>query len=144
MKSYKNPYPQIHNFGNLYVAFLAARKAKHDRVAVASFEFDLERNLLQLETELREQTYHPGAYTNFYVHEPKRRLVSAAPFRAPFVLADSARGVVHHALCQVVCNGELVEPRAHLGETLYPHQPAKRPRSVAERTGCLLRAQGAS
>ena len=74
MKTYKNLYSQIYDFGNLYIAFLAARKAKRDRTAVASFEFDLERNLLELETELREQTYRPGHYTNFYVHEPKRRL----------------------------------------------------------------------
>jgi retron-type reverse transcriptase len=93
MKTYKNLYPQIYNFGNLYVAFLAARKGKRDRAAVASFEFDLEHHLVQLESELREQTYRPGGYTNFYVHEPKRRLVSAAPFRDR---------VVHHALCQVI------------------------------------------
>ncbi len=57
MKTYKNLYPQIYDFGNLYIAFLAAHKVKRDRVAVASFEFDLERNLLKLETELREQTF---------------------------------------------------------------------------------------
>jgi len=91
MKTYKNIYSQIHNFGNLYAAFLAARRGKRDRVAVASFEFDLEHNLLQLETELRDQTYHPGQYTNFFIYEPKRRLVSAAPFRDR---------VVHHALCR--------------------------------------------
>ena len=93
MKTYKNLYPQIYDFGNLYAAFLAARKGKRDRVAVASFEFDLERNLLQLEAELRDQTYRPGSYTNFTIYEPKRRLVSAAPFRDR---------VVHHALCQVI------------------------------------------
>jgi len=38
----------------LYLSFRAARKAKRRRVAVASFEFDLEHNLLQLEAELRE------------------------------------------------------------------------------------------
>jgi RNA-directed DNA polymerase len=80
MKTYKNLYPQIYNFSNLYQAFRAARKGKRDRVAVASFEFDLEHNLLALETELRDQTYRPGPYTNFYIYEPKRRLVSAAPF----------------------------------------------------------------
>ncbi len=42
---------------------------------------DLERNLWQLNEELRGQTYQPGMYTNFYIYEPKRRLVSAAPFR---------------------------------------------------------------
>jgi RNA-directed DNA polymerase len=60
---------------------------------VATFEFDLEHNLLRLEAELRDQAYHPGPYTNFVIHEPKRRLVSAAPFRDR---------VVHHALCQVI------------------------------------------
>jgi len=93
LKTYKNLYPQVYNFENLYLAYRAARKGKRQRVAVASFEFDLERNLLDLQAELREQTYCPGAYTNFYIHEPKRRLVSAAPFRDR---------VVHHALCRVI------------------------------------------
>jgi hypothetical protein len=83
MKTYKNLYPQIHSFGNLYVAFLAARKGKRDQTAVASFEFDLEHNLLELERELRDQTlraepqaeaYRPGSYTNFYIHAPKQAL----------------------------------------------------------------------
>ena len=50
MKTYKNLYPHICSF-NLYLAFRAARKGKRDRVAVASFEFDLERNMLELEAE---------------------------------------------------------------------------------------------
>ena len=32
-------------------------------------------------------------YDSFYIHEPKRRLISAAPFRDR---------VVHHALCNVI------------------------------------------
>jgi len=51
MKTYKNLYPQIHRFDNLYRAFRAARKGKRDRVAVATFEFDLEHNLLRLEAQ---------------------------------------------------------------------------------------------
>ena len=82
MKTYKNLYPQICDFATLYAAYRRARCGKRDRVAVASFEFDLERNLLQLQVELRAHTYAPGGYTNFYIHEPKRRLVSAAPFRS--------------------------------------------------------------
>ncbi len=93
MKTYKNLYPQIYNFANLYESFLAARKGKRDRIAVAGFEFDLEHNLLALERELGDQTYRPGPYTNFYIYEPKRRLVSAAPF---------PDRVVHHALCRVI------------------------------------------
>jgi retron-type reverse transcriptase len=93
MKTYKNLYPQIYTFENLYRAYRAARKGKRNRIAVASFEFDMEGQLLQLQRELQEQTYRPGAYTNFYIHEPKRRLVSAAPFRDR---------VVHHALCNII------------------------------------------
>ncbi len=93
LKTYKNLYPQIYSFENLYLAYRAARRGKRDRVAVASFEFDLEHNLLELQADLREQTYRPGAYTNFHIYEPKRRLVSAAPFRDR---------VVHHALCRVI------------------------------------------
>ncbi len=62
-------------------------------MAVASFEFDLEHNLITLANELRDQTYCPGPYTNFTIEEPKHRLISAAPFRDR---------VVHHALCQII------------------------------------------
>jgi retron-type reverse transcriptase len=60
---------------------------------VAAFEYDLEGNLLRLEAELRDKTYRPGPYHSFHIHEPKRRLISAAPFRDR---------VAHHALCNVI------------------------------------------
>ncbi len=112
MKTYKNLYPQIHTFSNLYWAYRAARRGKRQRVAVASFEFDLEQNLITLSDELRTHTYTPGAYTNFYIYEPKRRLISAAPFRDR---------VVHHALCQVI------EPiwEARFIHTSYACRPGK-------------------
>jgi RNA-directed DNA polymerase len=65
MKTYKYLYAQITAFENLYWAYCAARRGKRDRVAVADFEFDLEHNLLELQRELEQQTYRPGAYTNF-------------------------------------------------------------------------------
>jgi hypothetical protein len=49
--------------------------------------------LIQLQRELQDQAYRPGAYYSFYIHEPKRRLISAAPFRDR---------VVHHALCNLI------------------------------------------
>ncbi|MGH8582358.1 MAG: reverse transcriptase domain-containing protein, partial [Gammaproteobacteria bacterium] len=49
-------------------------------------------HLLELQDELRSGTYWPGRYTQFTIHEPKHRLISAAPFRDR---------VVHHALCNV-------------------------------------------
>jgi len=86
-------YSQVWAFENLYLAYRKARKGKRGREPAATFEFDLESNLLQLQDELRTKTYRPGLYTSFYIHEPKRRLISAAPFRDR---------VVHHALCNVI------------------------------------------
>ena len=42
---------------------------------------------------MRDGQYQPGRYHSFYIHEPKRRLISAAPFRDR---------VVHHALCNLI------------------------------------------
>jgi RNA-directed DNA polymerase len=93
MKTYRNLYPQICSFQNLLSAFWKARRHKSARPDVAAFEFDLERNLFQLEEELLSETYRPSSYHNFYIYEPKKRLVSAAPFRDR---------VVHHALVNVI------------------------------------------
>lgn len=93
MKTYKNLHPQIADFYNLYQAFHTARRGKRHKEAVADFELDLELNLWQLQEELKDQTYQPGAYHHFYIYDPKRRLISAAPFRDR---------VVHHALCRVI------------------------------------------
>ena len=57
-ETYKNLYPLICGFDNLYLAHRGARrggKRKHPEVAL--FEHDLGENLLRLQRELREQTY---------------------------------------------------------------------------------------
>lgn len=83
---------QLCNWLNLKWAYQNAARGKRGRDATAQFEYELEDNLIQLEKELKEKTYQPGAYNSFYFHEPKKRLISAAPFRDR---------VVHHALCNV-------------------------------------------
>ena len=52
MNTYRNLYPQIIGFENLYLAFCKARKGDHDRPEVAAFELNLEADLFQLEDEL--------------------------------------------------------------------------------------------
>ncbi|MCB0088392.1 MAG: hypothetical protein KDE54_10800 [Caldilineaceae bacterium] len=93
IKTYRNLYPQIWDFENLYAAYRAARKGKRGKVSVASFEFNQEEELFRIQNALREKRYEPGPYNSFYVHDPKKRLISAAPF---------ADRVVHHALCRVI------------------------------------------
>ncbi len=93
MKTFRNLYPLLCTFENLYLAYRAAARGKRGRPEVASFEFDLEDNLFQLQRELGSRTYRPGPYHSFYIRDPKRRLVSAAPFRDR---------VVHHALVRLI------------------------------------------
>lgn len=93
MKTYKNLYPQIYTFPNLFQAYCMARRGKRSQAVVAAFELNYEIELINLADELEQQTYVPGSYTSFYIYEPKKRLISAAPFRDR---------VVHHALCQII------------------------------------------
>lgn len=86
-------YTQLCSWNNLWLAYRKAAKGKRGHPNVAAFEYHLEDNLLSLQAELESFTYRPGAYTSFYIHEPKRRLISAAPFRDR---------VVHHALCNLI------------------------------------------
>ncbi|MFA6897717.1 MAG: reverse transcriptase/maturase family protein [Patescibacteria group bacterium] len=93
MKTYKNLYGEICSFENLYSAYLKARKGKRYRNEILEFNYNLEENLLQLRTELINQTYRHGGYREFTVCDSKKRLIKAAPFRDR---------IVHHALCNVI------------------------------------------
>jgi hypothetical protein len=90
MKTYDHFYEQIYDFENLYWAYRAARCGKRGKAPVADFIRRQEDELLALQRELREESYQPGPYHTFYIHQPKLRLIAAAPFRDR---------VVHHALC---------------------------------------------
>lgn len=100
MKTHKNLYTQICSFENLLLAAKKAAAGKRFQPHVLAFFRDFEANALQLLHELRTCTYHPGPYKAFFIYEPKKRLISAAPFRDR---------VVHHMLINVI--GPLFERR---------------------------------
>jgi retron-type reverse transcriptase len=93
MKTYKNLYGQICDFDNLYLSWRNARRGKRATPTAAAFADNLDVELVTLHDELVSETWQPGGYRHFTVHEPKRRKISAAPFR------DRA---VHHALVSVL------------------------------------------
>lgn len=93
MKTHKNLYPRVWDFENLLMAAKLAQRGKRREPDVYAFNAEIERNLLRLQRELQDRTWKPGAYRDFYVYEPKKRLVSAAPYEDR---------VVHHALCRVL------------------------------------------
>lgn len=83
---------QLTAWENLWLAYRNASRGKRGQAPAAEFEYLLADRLLELQKELEEKTYQPGEYHSFYIHEPKKRLISAAPFRDR---------VVHHALCGI-------------------------------------------
>jgi len=89
-------YRRLCSWSNLLAAHRQAARGKRGLGGPARFEHRLADRLLALQTELRDQGWRPGPYVHFRIHEPKRRTISAAPFRDR---------VVHHALCN------MIEPR---------------------------------
>jgi retron-type reverse transcriptase len=77
----------------LYQAWRKARRGKRYKPTAAAFELRLDDELTRLHEELVSESWQPGGYRSFTVHEPKRRKISAAPFRDR---------VVHHALVNVI------------------------------------------
>jgi len=93
MKRHGHLWPHLIAFPNLLRAARQAERGKRFRPDVARFHFNLERELWTLHQELAGHTYRPGPYRSFTIHEPKERLISAAPYRDR---------VVHHALVNVL------------------------------------------
>ena len=71
------------------------RRCAGKRNGAPGFRFwtELENEIFALHDELWAGTYRHGGYTYFTIHEPKERLVAAAPFRDR---------VVHHAIVRVI------------------------------------------
>ncbi|WP_238924887.1 MULTISPECIES: RNA-directed DNA polymerase [Achromobacter] len=78
-----------HSFAELVQAYFDCRRLKRNTASALRFEMDLERNLAQLDDELRSGTYRPGRSICFVITRPKPREVWAADFRDR---------VVHHLL----------------------------------------------
>ena len=129
MKRYKNLYPAVTSFENLFQAFKAAAKGKRGKPNVASFEFDLEENLVRLQAELRARTYRHGPYRSFTISDPKRRLISAAPFRDR---------VVHHALVRVI---EPIFERSFIADS-YANRRGKGTHAALDRCQAFCRRYG--
>jgi len=102
---YSHLYEKITTYENLFLSFKQAARGKRGLPSVAEFAFDEDDNLFQLQAELQAKTYQPGPYHSFYIRDPKRRLVSAAPFRDR---------VVHHALCNII---EPIFERTFIGDS---------------------------
>ena len=95
-----NLWTELTSWENLLEAVRLAARGKRQRPGVAWFLHELEPNLCRIQAELVDGSYRPGGYRTFWIHEPKARQISAAPFRDR---------IVHHALTRVL--EPVFEPR---------------------------------
>ncbi len=93
MHQHRHLFERICTLENLIAAGKAALRGKRMRPPGAFFLAEFEKEIFALHEELWAGTYRHGGYTYFTIHEPKERLVAAAPFRDR---------VVHHAIVRVI------------------------------------------
>lgn len=93
MKRLGGVFDQVVDFANLHDAWRKARRGKRNRESVARFSLQVERELFQLQDELCDGSWRPGAYRLFTINDRKPRTIAAAPFRDR---------VVHHAIMNVI------------------------------------------
>ena len=86
-------YEQLCEYDNLFHAYEKARKGKTLKRYVIQFEEQLKENLLQLQQELKTQTYKPKPLDTFIIRDPKTRKISKSDFRDR---------IVHHAICNII------------------------------------------
>lgn len=75
-----NIFERIVSWENLLDAYHHAAAEKWFRDDVAAFSASLGKNLLKIQKSLRLKYYQVGNYREFYVYEPKKRLVMALNF----------------------------------------------------------------
>jgi len=93
MKRFGILWEQLVSFENILLAFRKAAKGKGYKSCLLQFIQDFEHNILQLQHALITKSYQPGVYQTFFIYEPKKRMISAAPF---------VDRIVHHCLINVI------------------------------------------
>ena len=86
-------FEKVTDFGNLYRAYKAAKSGKGYRNSSAQFEIRALDGIHKLKEQLETKQYKVEKYNQFYVYEPKKRLIEAAAFKDK---------VVQHSLCDNV------------------------------------------
>ena len=86
-------FEKVTDFGNLYKAYKKAKSGKGYKKSSAKFEVKALEGIHILKEQLESKQYKVSAYNQFYVYEPKQRLIEAAAFKDK---------VVQHSLCDNV------------------------------------------
>lgn len=93
-------YEKICDFDNLYKAYKRAKSGKGYKNSSARFEIMALDGIHKLKEQLERKEYSVAKYNQFYVYEPKKRLIEAAEFKDK---------IVQHVLCDNVLLPRLQE-----------------------------------
>ena len=93
MKTHKNLFSQVYSFQNLLLAYKKAKKGTKQSPETSEFFFNLEKNIVELSEQIKNQTYKPAPYKYFEIYDPKQRTISVASF---------TDRVIHHAIVNVL------------------------------------------
>ena len=93
MKRSRFLFNQIIDFENIRLAWLKAKRGKTFSYAVIAFNKDVNGNLEKIRQRLMSQNPDWGNYRQFYITDPKKRLISAASFE---------ERIMHHAIMNVL------------------------------------------
>ena len=86
-------FEKIISLENLFLAWKEFKKGKGSKSDVQEFELNLEDNIFQLHSELKNHIYVHSPYTAFYVKDPKLRHIHKA------CVKDR---VLHHAIFRIL------------------------------------------
>jgi retron-type reverse transcriptase len=86
-------YHLIYDFENIYQSSFLAAKEKRYKNSVLKFFDNFEENIVTIQNELIWKTYELGAFFHFERYEPKKRLISALPFKDR---------IIQIALCNII------------------------------------------
>lgn len=90
MDTIKISLEEIAGFESLFDALQKAMRGKWKKSGeVANFLLKFEEELIKLNEELNNRRYKHSSYKNFYIYDPKKRLISVPAFRDR---------IVHHAV----------------------------------------------
>ena len=93
MKRAKSLFNQIVSYDNIRLAWLKARRHKSSKNVVRNFNKNVDKNLLQVQKNLKSKPAILSKYSQFTIYEPKERLISVVPF---------IDRVMHHAIMNVL------------------------------------------
>ena len=101
MRKTKVNFDTVYEFETLYNAYRASRRGKRWKNTVAKVEMNALEAIAVLQEELSTGTYRPGGYREFYVFEPKKRLIQTNSFKDK---------IVQHAFCDTILYDVLTRP----------------------------------